>query len=187
MTGHQPEEMIAASSPRNPRATTPSPPTTNCPLSKLPRGNKIATHLAKPYLQVNTAELAGWLDDYIWTQLFDAAFNPLDDENWRLLLLQPVVDNITKVFAVALLESEQKHVTGQTEVLLRHLSEVPRLMMRESHSVEVSKCIYTRLTSAQRRAGARLHPLGAGRHADAGVLQDQRKSSYLCPPALRGG
>ena len=112
------------------------------PLSK---GNKVATHLAKPYLQVNTAELTGWLDDYIWTQLFDAAFNPLDDENWRLLLLQPVVDHITKVFAVALLESEQKHITGQTEVLLRHLSEVPRLMMRESHSVEVSKCIYTRL------------------------------------------
>ena len=112
------------------------------PLSK---GNKVAPHLAKPYLQVNTAELTGWLDDYIWTRLFDAAFNPLDDENWRLLLLQPVVDHLTKVFAVALLESEQKHITGQTEVLPRHLSEVPRLMMRESHSVEVSKCIYTRL------------------------------------------
>ena len=115
------------------------------PLSKVAKGNKIATHLAKPYLQVNTAELAGWLDDYIWTQLFGTAFNPLDAENWRLLLLQPVVDHITKVFAVALLESEQKHVTGQTEVLERYLSEVPRLMMRESHSVEVSKCIYTRL------------------------------------------
>ncbi|MDD5324482.1 MAG: DEAD/DEAH box helicase family protein [Polaromonas sp.] len=113
--------------------------------SDLPGGNRVASHLAKPYLQVNTAELTGWLDDYIWTQLFDAAFNPLDGENWRVLLLQPVVDHITKVFAVALLEAEQKHVTGQTEVHLRHLSEVPRLMMRESHSVEVSKCIYTRL------------------------------------------
>ena len=111
----------------------------------VPKGNKVATHLAKPYLQVNTAELTGWLDDYIWTQLFDAAFNPMDGENWRVLLLQPVVDHITKVFAVALLESEQKHVTGQTEVHLRRLSEVPRLMMRESHSVQVSKCIYTRL------------------------------------------
>jgi type III restriction enzyme len=113
--------------------------------SDLPKGNKVATHLAKPYLQVNTAELTGWLDDYIWTQLFDAAFNPQDDENWRLLLLQPVVDHITKVFAVALLDSEQKHVTGQTEVHLRMLSEVPKLMMRETHSIEVSKCIYTRL------------------------------------------
>ena len=119
----------------------------------LPKGNKIATHLAKPYLQVNTAELTGWLDDYIWTQLFDTAFNPLDKENWRLLLLQPVVDHITKVFAVALLESEQKHVTGQTEVRLRFLSEVPRLMMRESHSAQVIKCIYTRLAWPARNGG----------------------------------
>jgi type III restriction enzyme len=119
----------------------------------MPKGNKIATHLAKPYLQVNTAELTGWLDDYIWTQLFDAAFNPLEGENWRVLLLQPVVDHITKVFAVALLESEQKHITGQTEVHLRRLSEVPRLMMRESHSAEVSKCIYTRLAWPARNGG----------------------------------
>ena len=115
----------------------------------LPKGNKVATHLAKPYLQVNTAELTGWIDDYIWTQLFGQTFNPLDDsdgqENWRVLLLQPVVDHITKVFAVALLDSEHKHVTGQTEVHQRMLSEVPKLMLRESHSAEVSKCIYTRL------------------------------------------
>lgn len=123
----------------------------------LPKGNKIATHLAKPYLQVNTADLTGWLDDYIWTQLFGGTFNPLGgpngEEHWRILLLQPVVDHITKVFAVALLESEQLHVTGQTEVHLRMLSEVPKLMMRESHSVEVAKCIYTRLAWPARNGG----------------------------------
>lgn len=119
----------------------------------LPKGNKVATHLAKPYLQVNTAELTGWLDDYVWTQLFGPAFNPLDGENWRVLLLQPVVDHITKVFAVALLEAEQHHSTGQTEVHARHLSEVPRLMVRESASVEVGKCIYTRLAWPSRNGG----------------------------------
>ena len=119
----------------------------------MPKGNKIATHLAKPYLQVNTAELTGWLDDYIWGTLFGSTFNPLSGENWRVLLLQPVVDHITKVFAVALLESEQKHTTGQTEVHLRMLSEVPKQMLRESHSVEVSKCIYTRLGWPARNGG----------------------------------
>lgn len=119
----------------------------------LPKGDKVATHLAKPYLQVNTAELTGWIDDYIWTQLFAGTFNPLEDENWRLLLLSPVVDHITKVFAVGLLESEEKHTTGQTEVHLRHLSEVPKLMVRESASVEVSKCIYTRLGWPSRNGG----------------------------------
>ena len=119
----------------------------------LPKGNKIATHLAKPYLQVNTAALTGWLDDFIWMQLFDGTFNPLEGENWRVLLLQPVVDHITKVFAMALLDAEQKHVTGATEVHARHLSEVPRLMMREAHSVEVSKCIYVRLGWPSRNGG----------------------------------
>lgn len=109
--------------------------------------------MAKPYLQVHTADLTGWLDDYIWTQLFGQTFNPLEQENWRLLLLQPVVDHITKVFALALLESEQQHSTGDTEVHQRLLSEVPRLMMRESHSVEVSKCIYQRLSWPARNGG----------------------------------
>ncbi|MGC3985073.1 MAG: hypothetical protein QM777_10255 [Pseudorhodoferax sp.] len=123
----------------------------------LPRGNRIATHLAKPYLQVNTAELTAWLDDYIWTRLFDADFNPLGHdhgaENWRVLLLQPVVEHITKVFAVALLESEEKHVSGALEVHRRALSEVPRLMVRESQSVPVSKCIYRRLGWPARNGG----------------------------------
>ena len=104
-------------------------------------------------MQVNTADLTGWLDDYVWTRLFGAAFNPLEDENWRLLLLQPVVEHITKVFAVALLESEEQHPSGQTEVHARYLSEVPRLMLREAHSVEVSKCIYTRLGWPARNGG----------------------------------
>jgi type III restriction enzyme len=119
----------------------------------LPKTGKVATHLAKPYLQVNTADLTGWLDDYIWTRLFGGTFNPQQGENWRVLLLQPVVDHLTQVFAVALLESEQKHVTGQVEVHQRLLSEVPRLMVRESHSAQVSKCIYTRLGWPARNGG----------------------------------
>jgi len=119
----------------------------------LPKGNKIAAHLANPYLQVNTADLTGALDDYIWTQLFSGPFNPMEGENWRVLLLQPVVDHITKVFAMALIESEAPHVSGQTEVLHRRLSEVPKLMMRESSSLPVIKCIYERLAFPARNGG----------------------------------
>lgn len=119
----------------------------------LPKTNKIATHLANPYLQVNTAELTGWLDDYIWLYLFGQNFNPLENENWRILLLQPVIDHIVKVFAVVLLDAEQKPVTGHTEVRYRKLSEVSRLMMRESSSMPVSKCIYQRLSYPSRNGG----------------------------------
>lgn len=111
----------------------------------LPKGNKIAAHLANPYLQVNTAELAGWLENYIRSHLFGGVFDPFDDENWRVLLLQPVIDHIIKVMALALIEAEHKPQVGESEVRYRLLSEVGKLPMRESSSLLVNKCIYPRL------------------------------------------
>ncbi len=119
----------------------------------LPKGNKIAHYLANPYLQVNTAELAGWLDAYIREKLFDEPFDPLHDESWRVLLLQPVIDHITKVFAMALIDSEDRQIEGETEVRHRALSEVPTLTMRESSSVPAIKCIYERLPFPARNGG----------------------------------
>lgn len=119
----------------------------------LPKGNKIAKHLANPYLQANTAELAGWLDGYIRGYLFGETFNPMETENWRVLLLQPVIDHISKVLAVALIESQHQDVVGATEVHYRNLSEVPKLMMRESNSLPVTKCIYERLPFPARNGG----------------------------------
>ena len=119
----------------------------------LPKGNKVATHLANPYLQVNTAELASWLEDYIRETLFGTDFEPLADENWRLLLLQPVLDHIVKIFAHALIESEERPLNGQSEVRYRKLSEVEKLPMREANSLPVSKCIYERLPFPARNGG----------------------------------
>lgn len=112
--------------------------------SPLPRGNRVAEHLATPYQQVNTTALAAALDDYIRARLFAEDFEPFEDENWRLLLLQPVIDHIVKVFGLALVKAEERTIVGQTEVRHRHLSEVARLPMRESTSMEVTRCIYPR-------------------------------------------
>ena len=119
----------------------------------LPKGNKIAAHVAKPYLQVNTAELAGWIEQYIEQRLFGEPFEPMLDEGWRLLLLQPVLEHITRIFALALIEAEQIEPHGELEVKHRYLSEVPKLMMQEKHSQEVNKCIYQRQGWAARNGG----------------------------------
>jgi type III restriction enzyme len=119
----------------------------------LPKGNRISPHLDRPYLQMNTAALATALDDYIRVRLFGEAFEPFDDEGWRLLLLQPVIDHIVKIFGLALVRAEEHTVTGSTEVRHRRLSEVTRLMVRESASLEVTKCIYERLPYPARSGG----------------------------------
>ena len=119
----------------------------------LPKGNKVAQNLDRPYLQMNTVALAAALDDYIRDWLFDEAFEPFEDEGWRLLLLDPVLDHIVKIFGLALVRAEEHTVTGSTEVRHRRLSEVARLMVRESASLEVGKCIYERLPYPARSGG----------------------------------
>lgn len=119
----------------------------------LPKTGKIASAVAKPYLQVNTAELAGWIEDYICEHLFGESFMPMQDENWRLLLLQPVVDHIVRVMAEALHRSEQTSLVGEFEIKHRHLSEVGKLLMQEKHSLPVAKCIYERQAYPARNGG----------------------------------
>ena len=116
-------------------------------------GRKIADQWAKPYTQVSSAALAAAIDDYIRERLFREAFEPFEDERWRLLMLQPVVEHIVKVFALALVKAEERAITGETEVRHRRLSEVNKLTMRESASMEVSKCIYPRLPYPSRSGG----------------------------------
>lgn len=110
----------------------------------LPKGNRVAEHVAMPYLQVGTAALATAIDDYIHEVLFGPGFEPLDDEQWRLLMLQPVVEHLVRVFALALVKSESAGLDGVAEVVHRRLSEVVQLPMRASCSMAVDKCIYLR-------------------------------------------
>ncbi len=133
------------------------------------RGRKIADHHVNPYMQVNTAELTGWLEHYIRARLFGEAFDPMVEENWRLLLLQPLVDHITEKFALALVESEQRDWQGETDVRQRWLSEVPKLTMRDSASLPVVKCIYERLPYPTRNGGLE-RAFMEWAQADSGVL-----------------
>jgi type III restriction enzyme len=117
------------------------------------KGNRVAEHLAMPYLQVNTAALATALDEFIREYLFGESFEPFEDEGWRVLLLRPVIEHIIKVFALALVRAEDRTIVGDIEVRHRRLSEVPKLMVRESASLIVSKCIYERLPYPTRSGG----------------------------------
>jgi type III restriction enzyme len=119
----------------------------------LPHGNRIAERALLPYLQQNNAALAAALDEYVRERLFAEPFEPFDDEGWRLLLLQPVVDHVVKVFGLALRDAEEQVPVSEAEVRHRRLSEVAKLTVRESASLPVNKCIYERLPYPSRSGG----------------------------------
>lgn len=77
----------------------------------------------------------------------------MDDENWRILLLDPVMQHIVRIFSEALVQAEDTEITGEIQINYRHLSEVEKLPMREGSSLEVQKCIYQRLSYPTRSGG----------------------------------
>jgi type III restriction enzyme len=97
--------------------------------------------------------MAEGIDHYIRTRLFAGHFDPMTDENWRVLLIDPVTDHIIKVWARAILEAEESVVVAAPEVTHRHLSDVPKLAMREGSSLPVAKAIYFRLPYPSRNGG----------------------------------
>ena len=114
---------------------------------------KFANATKFPYVQINRAEMAEGIDHFIQTGLFAGPFDPMLDENWRVLLIDPVTDHIIKVWARAILEAEASVIVAAPEVTHRHLSDVPKLAMREGSSVPVAKAIYFRLPYPSRSGG----------------------------------
>ncbi len=98
-----------------------------------------------PFLQVHLPQLTAWLDAYIRQRLFGIEFDPIADENWRVLLLDDVAHHIAGTFATALVEAESNQQVAKAEVLYRRLSEVETISVRAGSCVEVSKSIYPKL------------------------------------------
>lgn len=106
-----------------------------------------------PHVQINRAQLADGIDTYIRTRLFGQEIDPMEDENWRVLLVDLVTEHTMRVWARQLLEAEDTTTVSDVEVMRRKLSEVSKLTMRESSSLAVDKSIYLRLPFPTRSGG----------------------------------
>jgi type III restriction enzyme len=106
-----------------------------------------------PLLQAYRPMLTGWLDTYIRQRLFGQTIDPLDDENWRVLLIDDVAYGIAGAFASALIQIATNQNVAGAEVTYRRLSEVKSIKVRSSTAVPVSKCIYPKLPIPTRAGG----------------------------------
>lgn len=125
------------------------------PYPELTASGKVYSQKSKfPYLQIEQPKLMGLLDSYIKTQLFGKAFDPQQDENWRILLLEIVSQHIIKTWYQQLLDAENTEITAEAEVKHYYLSEeADKFNTRESRSVKVKKCIYERLDYPSQSGG----------------------------------
>lgn len=119
----------------------------------MPNRGRIASHADHPVSQTDFATLAGHIDAFVREGLFGVPFNPFENEDWRVLLADPVVQHIAVQFGRVLREQAQNHIVGEEEVRHRRLSEVTKLPMRESASLALNKCPYERLGYSAKHGG----------------------------------
>jgi type III restriction enzyme len=69
----------------------------------------------------------------------------MEDENWRVLLLDDVAHDIAGVFATKLTALQTTQKVAEAEVKHRRLSEVKTIPVRSTSAIDVRKCIYPKL------------------------------------------
>ena len=100
-----------------------------------------------PTIQINEAQTVQVMDWYIRTRLFNIPFNPFSGSDWKILLAKDgiVTKHIVEQFAVAIYNMQNRLTKIDAEVSHIDFSSLKAIKMRESYSMEVSKCIYPRL------------------------------------------
>lgn len=106
-----------------------------------------------PILQTHKPLVVGWIDQYIRNALFGEKFDPWEGENWRVLLIGDISEEIAGVFSTALVEAQASLPVNNALVDQRSMAAVESIKVRSSTAVEVSKCIYPKLRVAARAGG----------------------------------
>ena len=121
------------------------------------RFDRVSSHkeMPVPNLQINEARTIAVVDRYIRTRLFGQPYNPFNGSDWKILLSKDaiVTKHIIEEMARAIFNIQNNIMTTDAQVVHTKFSSVAEIKMRESFSLEISKCIYERLGYPTSRGG----------------------------------
>lgn len=97
-----------------------------------------------PVLCLNKVSLIKMLDKYIRRELFGVEFNPLTDNNWRVLMLaeKGITAHIMRQISQVIYDMQHNITVNEAIVNKKWFSEIPTLKMRENYSLDIKKSIY---------------------------------------------
>ena len=108
-----------------------------------------------PLIQINSAAIAEFIDNYIRHKLFNKNFDPLIDNNWKVLILTQgrIVQHIVKNIANAIYNLQKDLKISEAEVIKRYFSENKEIRLRENYSLDVAKSIYPKIGYPSNKGG----------------------------------
>ena len=98
-------------------------------------------------MQINQTEVVRIMDNYIRTRLFGIAFDPFNNNDWKILLSENgiVTQHIVKVVSIAIHKMQESVMNCDAVVEKLWFSSVKTLRIRESYSLDLQKVIYEKV------------------------------------------
>ncbi|MDR0799208.1 MAG: restriction endonuclease subunit R, partial [Dysgonamonadaceae bacterium] len=95
------------------------------------------------------------IDKYIRTKLFNQSFDPLADNNWRVLMVAKsgIVEHIMRELSKTIYTMQNNVNVEDAVVSKRCFSEIPTLKIRENFSLDIVKSIYTKTGYPSNKGG----------------------------------
>jgi len=108
-----------------------------------------------PIMQVNSAMIAKLTDEYIRHKLFGKDFDPMKDNNWRILLLteSKIVQHIVKNVAKSIYDLQNSLKISEAAIMKKYFSELGEIKIRETYAVNVAKTIYPKISYPSNKGG----------------------------------
>ena len=106
-------------------------------------------------MQINSAQIAQLADKFTRNKLFNEEFDPLKDNNWRILLLTEsrITEHIIRNISKSIYDLQNKLDINEAKIVKRYFSEVQELKGREEYCVKVSKSIYPKIPFPSNKGG----------------------------------
>jgi len=108
-----------------------------------------------PVMQVNSALIAKLCDEYIRHKLFEEEFDPLKDNNWRILLItqHSIIKHVVSNIAKAVYDSMNNLKINDAKIVKRYFSEVKEIRIRETYAITAAKNIYEKIAYPSHSGG----------------------------------
>ena len=96
-------------------------------------------------MQVNLPQITKLIQEYIEKKLFLQNFDPLEDNNWKILMIDDIAKFIIKELIQIIENAKQVENIWEIQIINKYLSEVENIKVRENFSISVSKSIFEKL------------------------------------------
>jgi len=108
-----------------------------------------------PVMQINTALVAKLTDDYIRHKLFGGEFDPLVNNNWRILILtqERIIQHIVKNLSQSIYDLQNRLDVTEAKIVKKYFSEIQEMKIRETCALDVAKTIYPKIAFPSNKGG----------------------------------